>query len=436
MSLEILINNSSDGKSDYVTWTPTPCKITSSEPNGVNVQLSNSSTNGGQVVFFKDLQSQQSNGLQLVIPATGEANFFIAGKFDKQTGQSYASKNDKDCVISARDASNTLLSEKSLMVRVRKNANELSAQERDRFLSAMVRLNQMGKYVELQNMHLSSSSEEIHERSCFLPWHRAFLLDIERRLQKIDPSVTVPYWKFDESANNIFDGDFMGEPDSSGLVEFTNTNPMINWKLQLFGSGNGTRIRRRNLSNNVPWDPRLTGAIAVNNSEQQTLGLGSIFSQFSTMEIDPHGMAHVSFTGQISNIGTSPADPLFFMLHCNVDRLWAKWQWVNNHFDELNNNTYPNIGNGNPSRGGENGIGNFTKDTMWPWNGVNVRPRPSTAPGGGMPNSAVISKPGKTPQVGNMLDFHGANSLTNNLGFAYDDVPFESTNIINVIASV
>jgi len=24
--------------------------------------------------------------------------------------------------------------------------------------------------------------------------------------------------------------------------------------------------------------------------------------------------------------GTSPNDPLFFLNHCNVDRLWANWQ--------------------------------------------------------------------------------------------------------------
>jgi hypothetical protein len=28
-----------------------------------------------------------------------------------------------------------------------------------------------------------------------------------------------------------------------------------------------------------------------------------------------------------------PKDPLFFMLHSNVDRLWALWQWINRRTD-------------------------------------------------------------------------------------------------------
>jgi len=44
----------------------------------------------------------------------------------------------------------------------------------------------------------------------------------------------------------------------------------------------------------------------------------------SGIEIDPHGYAHTSFGGWISSVPTAAKDPLFFMLHANVDRLWAK----------------------------------------------------------------------------------------------------------------
>ena len=47
------------------------------------------------------------------------------------------------------------------------------------------------------------------------------------------------------------------------------------------------------------------------------------------MEFNPHGSAHTSFIlGFINDVGTAARDPLFFMLHANVDRLWAKWQWI------------------------------------------------------------------------------------------------------------
>jgi len=51
---------------------------------------------------------------------------------------------------------------------------------------------------------------------------------------------------------------------------------------------------------------------------------------------------------------TSPNDPIFFLHHANVDRLWAKWQI--NHPGDSN---YPTTGNS----------GHALNDLMWPWDG-------------------------------------------------------------------
>jgi tyrosinase len=395
--------------------------------------LSNKNPNkGGQLWFMAAAGDPPSDTLTLMLPGDGsEVPFFVAGKFDQTTGKAFPSAEDKDTVIKVVDAnSSDTLGEMALMVRVRKNANTLTNGERDRFLSALVQLNQANEFVTLQNMHVQSASDEIHGRSCFLPWHRSYLLDLERKLQQIDPSVSLPYWKFDEKAEKIFIPDFMGVPDNTGMVSFSNTNPLINWKLKLFGVGSGARVRRYNNSNGVNWDPTMQGAIAVQNNEQQTINLGNIFADFaspSAIEIDPHGMAHVSFFGQVSNIGMAPADPLFFLLHNNIDRLWAKWQWINDLFVSTDIKAYPNQGNGDPDLQfqDETGIGNFTKDSMWPWNGIKTKPRPNTAPGTGLPGSPITVLPGKKPLLEAMIDFHGQKNISSHLNFAYDDIPYD-----------
>ncbi len=439
MSVKILINNNDDPKADYITWCPTPCKITSDEPNAVEVVLNNKNPNqGGQVVFFQNQMTQPAGSLQFIVPPNGSVDFHIAGKVDDQTGVGFPSVEDKDTIIGITEAgTGNLLGEKALMVRVRKNANTLTIGERDRFLDAIVDLNQAGAYVELQNMHLSSNSREIHGRSCFLPWHRAFLLDLERKLQEIEPSVTLPYWKFDEPAPNVFRRDFMGVPgDAAGTVDFSGANPMVNWRVEILGVGSNRRIMR---SYSGGINPALSRAAYVQNDEGQTLNLGDIFSVFSRratfldpggIEGDPHGSAHVSFGGEISSIGTAPADPLFFMLHCNVDRLWAKWQWVNELFEPINPDAYPNQGAGDPTNNSEIGIGNFTGDTMWPWNGVSGNPRPNHAPGGGLPTSPLTNVPGPQPKVEHMIDYQGQHSRDNNLHFSYEDVPYTFDNTI------
>ena len=46
-----------------------------------------------------------------------------------------------------------------------------------------------------------------------MPWHRLYLLDLERQLQAVRPAVTLPYWQFDQAAPNLFTEDFMGAMD-------------------------------------------------------------------------------------------------------------------------------------------------------------------------------------------------------------------------------
>jgi tyrosinase len=148
------------------------------------------------------------------------------------------------------------------------------------------------------------------------------------------------------------------------------------------------------------------------------MGLGGVaeaFSGFRQMEFDPHGAAHVSFGGPINSPPTAVRDPLFFMLHANVDRLWAKWQWVNHRADPAEPLAYAAP---NPDRDGHR-----LHDTMWPWNGVTGGSRPPTAPGGPFPTRPVVG-PGATPTVQSMLDYAAVVSQEP-LGFAYDDVPFE-----------
>jgi tyrosinase len=131
----------------------------------------------------------------------------------------------------------------------------------------------------------------------------------------------------------------------------------------------------------------------------------------------------ISFTGSISDIPTAAKDPLFFMLHANVDRLWAKWQWDKDRFDVTSASAFSvEDQSGDP---GTARVGHNLNDTMWPWNQVTAPPRPGTAPGGTMAGSPITSRPGSSPTVRDMIDYQGVRAPTSRLGFDYDDVPFE-----------
>lgn len=404
MNVELQINNSTTPDAGFLSWSPSPCRIRVTNPSGVdtptvNVKISGvSAASGGAVEFRSGAAGAFSGSLTLTVPLDGTSvPFFAAGKFGQP------SVNDGDVRIEAR-LGTTLVGSAPVMVRIRKNAEALTAGERDRFVSAFAKLNNqgLGRFADFRNMHVTVSLPQAHGAPGFLPWHRAYLLDLERGLQAIDPSVALPYWRFDQPAPNIFKLDFLGASDALGTVKFSATNPLQFWKTDGVQGIN----RRPHFS--------IAGAPPGLLTEAQTLGIGNTFKLFRTMEGNPHGFAHTSFGGSIQDPSTAPKDPLFFLLHCNVDRLWAKWQRKNGRFD-------PSVAasfDSNPA----SKPGHKLPDTMWPWNGVTGGTRPPTAPGGPMAKSPCVAAPGLQPRVEDCLDYHGVINAASNMGFDYDDV--------------
>jgi tyrosinase len=406
MNVELQINNSPSSTARFVSWAPSPCRIRMTNPSGatppsVNVRIAGSSAAGaGAVVLRRTTTGAFSNSLTVPVPVNGTSvPFFIAGRFGRP------SINNEDVRIEAR-AGTTLVGSVRVMVRIRKNANTLTAAERDRFVAAFAQLNNQGagRFADFRDMHVSVSLPQAHGAAGFLPWHRAYILDLERELQTFDPSVSLPYWRFDQPAPNIFTREFFGASDSIGTVQFSPTNPLQFWRTDGVPG-----------INRLPFFDTTTAPPGL-RSEAQTLALGNQYPAFRTMEGNPHGFAHTSFDGFIFNPATAPKDPLFFLLHCNVDRLWAKWQRQLGRFDPAVAASYDS----NPT----NRPGHNLPDTMWPWNGVTGGTRPPTAPGGAMATSPCVNAPGSQPRVQDCLDYQGSINAVSRLGFDYDDVPF------------
>lgn len=413
MNLQFAINNRTQGPF-YVVYTPVICTLrrTDGQPGASAeiIQLRNNNTQqGGQLMFYANLTSPASDTLDVQVPGDGSTvSFYIGGKFNA------TSTNYNDAAINFRFNGQSRLIVR-FTVRARKNANNLTALERDKFLNAFVKVVQDGIYKKFLDMHNEAVSSEIHNRAAFLPWHRMYLLDLERHLQLYDRSVSIPYWDFQAPAPNVFTLDFMGVPASGsvGQLQFSPTNPLNNWYLENLPTL--ARIPRFNAQQDR----------AIVEARSTTLARQPGFNSFARMEGNPHGNSHTSFTGPINFAPTAPQDPLFFMLHSNADRIWAEWQMLNSSnvlFDGTNLLAY------NPStmRSPNPRIGDYPDDTMWPWNGVTGNGRPNTAPGGPFISSPFTSYPGPQPKVVDTVDYQGR--LTQkSLYFDYDTLPFTNT---------
>ncbi len=133
----------------------------------------------------------------------------------------------------------------------------------------------------------------------FLSWHRAFLLAFEGVLK--DAAVAagnrtefnLPYW-------NWYEG-----PVPS---IFTEGNEIIN------------PLYHARVSTNV------AAGLAHDCFDQMELLTSGDQPGFSLiMEFDPHGRAHTLVGGDMQTIPRSAQDPIFWVHHANIDRLWDSW---------------------------------------------------------------------------------------------------------------
>jgi len=427
-NIEIQINNSASSVDDYITWSPMPCRIRQvGGDTPLTVNLRNTANTQGRVLFAEratlavhTTTATQPTLNNINLPADGTwIDFYIAGQFGSP------SVDDKDAIIEVTDNSNQLLAREALMVRIRKNANTITANERERFINALITLNQTLNMYEVFNEIHAIGVQEAHFGPAFAPWHRAFLLDLERQLQAIDPAVTLPYWRYDEPAPNVFSPDFMGGFSTTSSPSFSSTNPLALWRIE-----NMTGIIRTPLF--APnEDPDIV-------SEFATIGVSNQYDVFNnTLESGSHNRAHALSAGPLGWIGTIPTavrDPLFFLLHSNVDRLWAKWQWVNGRFNTNSVSTFSPQGTFPDSTLADFHIGHYLDDTAWPWNeetgnGRGLGDRPFEAPGGMLESAyGYEDAPPLSPTIRDLIDYQSIRSknvVNPGMGFAYDDTPYE-----------
>ncbi len=434
----IEINSPAD-TDDFICWTPVPAKARLLGSAGtMPITLRSIGTAaGGAVVFQADTGLRPTRGtfspqpeLQLSLPSDSSwVPFWIAGQ--------RPSVGDKDVNVVAIDSMGAELGRVSLMVRVRKNAEKLQANEIKQFLEALAKVHDLGngtlhsEYRKHSQAHDEAFSVGIHGGSSgfplFLAWHRAFLLHLERELQAIDPRVSLPYWRFDQPAPNLFTPDFLGsvsgQPTQPGgfLVNLSTSNPIRNWHM---GDGNGPLVRVRDASGAgaLPVD-RLALIFAVPFNQEYGGVNGAL-------EPNYHNGAHSRIGGWLAT-ASSPRDPLFFLLHANVDRGWSKWQSQFNRFDPTMSSSYSAQG----SYPGSTTPGRFPKasyrdDLMWPWNGSGGD-QGTPDPLDDWPNFAysMPASPSNpdllvNPTPGLTVDYLDTAGTGHGHGVCYDDVSF------------
>jgi tyrosinase len=224
---------------------------------------------------------------------------------------------------------------------VRQNVSRLTAAQRTAFVTAVLELKRRGGYDALVQIHFDrmtadSGGQRVgHQSPSFLPWHRRYLLDFERRLRAIDPAVTVPYWNWTVDrtpAASLWGADFLGGDGQAGDHRVV-TGPFAydggNWPLTVRVDSRPYLVRAMGLESPTLPTALELGAVLTRVpydvapwSEASTTGFRTGLEGFTTPNL--HNRVHLWVGGQMLQT-VSPNDPVFFLHHAFIDKCWADW---------------------------------------------------------------------------------------------------------------
>lgn len=164
-----------------------------------------------------------------------------------------------------------------------------------------------------QEVHDNMGSySNIHETLAFLPWHREFVNRYEILLQQYDPTVKLLYWDWTTVPTSSLS--FMGSFTGNIGAPF---NPPLTPTISRSVSGAPPAESDSTVLARSPYGPFISSSCTPPSTAPFMSALEDCSHNYSHGYIGGNSMCCPAYSAQ---------DPFFFMLHGNVDRLWAQWQ--------------------------------------------------------------------------------------------------------------
>lgn len=215
---------------------------------------------------------------------------------------------------------------------IRENQATLSPSKQMAFRNAIVQLVQEGKYLALtrdhmdmsHNMHGTMGEVGLYR---FLGWHRRYLVEFELELQRADTilrpgaadKLGIPYWRWQDPFPPWLDG-FLPAMDPN-----TGSAPPGRKNAPPPAKANGADIDI--IVNH--FSIQHTGFTGENDYAKFTYGIEGWGKRADGTKLPAHNHGHSWIGGIMNNTRTSPTDPMFWLHHAEIDRLWQVWRQTN-----------------------------------------------------------------------------------------------------------
>ena len=312
------------------------------------------------------------------------------------------------------------------ITRVRPSVTSLTQDQKDRFVRAVLllkatpspwdsRFSWYDNFVWWHRKAFACEVDQAHMRPAFLPWHRQYLFMFENALREVsgDNTVAIPYWDWTDPAARkaIFSTSFLSPNGDSAQDHAVVRGPFRKgkWVLKVLDPKQNDPLQYTFLSRDLgnwptvkalPTIAHVKAAMAAPYYDVAPYDVASKVSSsfrnniegwrgFSGMKCDKgimqpvkiknntepnrlHNAVHLYVGGAAGptddnaggtmTLNTSPNDPVFWLHHANIDRLWSKWE-------AAHGNAYVPVTSSMRGQG--------IDDVMWPWrqSGYFISPR-------------------------------------------------------------
>ena len=264
----------------------------------------------------------------------------------------YALSNEKGTRYTPDPKYTTMLHEYSKYVishptGIRKEWRELTSDEQDKFFNGLRLVKESGFYNYLAYLH-TYHAPWTHGNPNFLPWHRTFNSVFERSMQVVlkDDNYYIPYWQINLDSqspeksplltNNKF-GDngwktVINEKGDKTFTQDLTKQDMLDSPF-IASLAKSTMFKNWMTNEGVPLSRGGNKTLsAFYSPEQLVLVLKQDnYRDFQDYLSVYHGVVHKSLSGNFQTMGSCD-DPLFFLLHTFIDKIWSDWQIKNNDY--------------------------------------------------------------------------------------------------------
>lgn len=162
-----------------------------------------------------------------------------------------------------------------------------------------------------------------HGSYYFFSWHRMYLYFFERILRKAagDPNLSLPYWNWSDPAQRALPLPFRQPADSTNslFIPFPGRQQAVD-----DGTGqlsNGV-VDFSTAFNSTIFDSPAGNGFSFGG---QTVSPKQFNFPHGELESQPHDIVHSTLGGLMGDPDTAGQDPIFWLHHANIDRLWKRW---------------------------------------------------------------------------------------------------------------